>query len=193
MRIHNDKKNCLVLDYAGNCLRHGPIDAINPEKKTGDGDGVAPVKECPECHEYIACGCRVCPACGYEFPPPAPQIEKKNIEAPILKSQIAPIKLEVTNVLYTKHKKLGSNDSVKITYFTHSIIVNEWVFPEFNNQRQAYFFSVFCKPFGWNDLPNSVDDFLARDKKDIAFIHVQKDGQYYKVVNREYYADDVPF
>ena len=26
--LHPDKADCLILDYAGNILRHGPIDAI---------------------------------------------------------------------------------------------------------------------------------------------------------------------
>lgn len=40
------KQNCLVLDFAGNTMRLGPVnDPVIPKKK-GKGDGVAPVKFC---------------------------------------------------------------------------------------------------------------------------------------------------
>ena len=40
-RIAKGKKDCLVLDHAGNVLTHGPVDAVNP-KEPGKGDGEAP-------------------------------------------------------------------------------------------------------------------------------------------------------
>lgn len=36
--------------------------------KTGAGGGVAPVKECPQCHKLIAIQYPNCPFCGYHFP-----------------------------------------------------------------------------------------------------------------------------
>lgn len=36
--------------------------------KTGAGGGVAPVKECPQCHKLIAVQYQDCPFCGYHFP-----------------------------------------------------------------------------------------------------------------------------
>ena len=45
-RLHPGKTDCLVLDFGGNVLRHGPVDAIRIA--TDDrGDGEAPAKECP--------------------------------------------------------------------------------------------------------------------------------------------------
>ena len=43
MRVAPGKDDCLVLDFAGNVMRHGPVDAIAlPEdKKGGKGDGEA--------------------------------------------------------------------------------------------------------------------------------------------------------
>jgi len=67
-KSHTD--HCLVLDFAGNVATHGPIVNIRPPVKKGDGDGEAPVKVCPECAELIHPSIRICPACGYEFPPP---------------------------------------------------------------------------------------------------------------------------
>lgn len=69
MRIAPGKTDCLVLDFAGNVKRHGPITCVQPPKHKGPGTGDAPVKVCPECDELMHTSLKVCPACGYEFPP----------------------------------------------------------------------------------------------------------------------------
>ena len=61
-------QDCLVLDFAGNIARHGPITNIQPPTAKPKEDGEAPVKECPECHEAVLLGTRVCPCCGHVFP-----------------------------------------------------------------------------------------------------------------------------
>lgn len=68
MRALEGKTDCLILDFAGVIERHGPITAVRPPKKKGEGDGVPPSKICPECDEIVAAQIRTCPACGYEFP-----------------------------------------------------------------------------------------------------------------------------
>ena len=70
-RLHPGKKNCLVLDFGGNVLRHGPVDQMHVRETAGGGKGGdAPAKECPECQSLIAAGYARCPDCGYEFPKP---------------------------------------------------------------------------------------------------------------------------
>ncbi len=60
------KKNCLVLDFAGNLLRMGPID--NPVVKVkGKGGGEAVMKMCPNCAEIVHAAVRFCPACDTKF------------------------------------------------------------------------------------------------------------------------------
>jgi DNA repair protein RadD len=70
MRIAEGKADCLVLDFAGVVATHGPITAVQPPDKAGEGDGEAPVKVCDECGELVHPTCRTCPSCGFEFPPP---------------------------------------------------------------------------------------------------------------------------
>ncbi len=66
------KTDCLVLDFGGNVLRHGPVDAIRiKDPGQADGDpGSAPAKECPECSALIHAAYSACPECGHEFPEP---------------------------------------------------------------------------------------------------------------------------
>lgn len=72
LRIAKGKKFCLLLDFAGNVMRHGPVGdlAAIPEKvtKRRNKDGVPLMKTCPQCLEMVQIGARVCPECEYEFP-----------------------------------------------------------------------------------------------------------------------------
>ena len=70
LRLKTDGGDCLVLDFAGNVTRHGPIAFVAPPKRKGEGkgSGVAPCKECPQCLEIVPLSLAVCPSCGYVFP-----------------------------------------------------------------------------------------------------------------------------
>lgn len=62
--------NCLVLDFAKNTERLGPInDVIRPKtrKKKGDKPGDAPAKICPACITYNHASARFCCECQAEF------------------------------------------------------------------------------------------------------------------------------
>lgn len=62
------KENCLVLDFAGNTKRLGPInDPVLPHKK-GTRKGSAPVRCCEACGTYNHISVRHCVSCGQEFP-----------------------------------------------------------------------------------------------------------------------------
>jgi DNA repair protein RadD len=70
-RLAEGKTECLVLDFGGNVLRHGPVDAIRLAD-TKDASGAppdAPAKQCPECDALIHAAYAVCPECGHKFPP----------------------------------------------------------------------------------------------------------------------------
>ncbi|HMO94288.1 MAG TPA: helicase-related protein [Pirellulaceae bacterium] len=119
-RLHDSKQNCLILDFGGNVLRHGPVDAI--KITTLDrGDGKAPAKECPACQALIAAGFSTCPACGYEFPPPErKQHDAKASEAGVLSGQMTETKFTVLDTIYSVHIKRGADDdaprSLRVDY-----------------------------------------------------------------------------
>lgn len=119
-RLHPSKQNCLVLDFGGNVLRHGPVDQIRV-KPCNTGNGQAPVKECPECRSLIATGYARCPDCGYEFPPPErSKHDAKASEAGILSGQVTTEQLAVEDVIFSVHTKRGANDdapkSLRVDY-----------------------------------------------------------------------------
>lgn len=104
-RLHPSKQNCLVLDFGGNVLRHGPVDQIQVVSRDR-GNGEAPAKACPKCQAVIATGYATCPQCGFEFPPPERQRhEAKASEAGILSGQITDVEYEVHDIAYSIHTK----------------------------------------------------------------------------------------
>jgi DNA repair protein RadD len=110
-RLHPGKQNCLVLDFGGNLLRHGPVDQVQPKSRDGNGGGPAPAKECPECHSVIAAGYANCPDCGYAFPPPErPAHESKASEAGVLSGQVTLTTHRVSDVYYTVHTKRDARE-----------------------------------------------------------------------------------
>ena len=70
-----DKQDCLVLDRAGNVLRHGFVEdlkevSLTPGQEKGEG-GEASMKVCPQddggCGAILYAFQMTCPKCGYKF------------------------------------------------------------------------------------------------------------------------------
>ncbi|MBI2933559.1 MAG: DEAD/DEAH box helicase family protein [Planctomycetes bacterium] len=115
-RLHEGKENCLVLDFGGNVLRHGPVDAIRIQEPDRRGGGEAPAKECPQCQSVIAAGYSVCPDCGYEFPPPEGQKHDATASTEgILSGQATTAEYEVQEVYYAVHQKRGAPEDAPKT------------------------------------------------------------------------------
>ena len=132
-RLNPGKQNCLVLDYGGNVLRHGPVDQIRIKDRPNDAGGEAPAKECPECHSLIAAGYAVCPDCGYMFPPPERnRHEAKASDAGILSGQVTETEFEVRDFTYSVHQKRdapeGAPKSMRVEYrLGLDYWVSEWI------------------------------------------------------------------
>ncbi len=115
-RLHPGKQDCLVLDFGGNVLRHGPVDAIQIQEHDDRGTGVAPAKQCPECRSVIAAGYAQCPDCGYEFPPPErTQHDEKASTEGILSDQVDDVEYEVRDITFSVHKKRNAPDDAPRT------------------------------------------------------------------------------
>jgi DNA repair protein RadD len=127
-RLHLGKRNCLVLDFGGNVLRHGPVDQIRIRESASNGTGEAPAKECPQCQAVIAAGYATCPECGYVFPPPERQKhDPKASEAGILSGQVTDTEYEVQDVTYSIHAKRGApEDAPKTFRVDYRLGLNHW-------------------------------------------------------------------
>jgi len=126
-RLHPGKADCLVLDFGGNILRHGPVDALEIKDRQS-GSGEAPAKECPQCQAVIHAAYAVCPECGYEFPPPEREKhDRRASDAAILSGQTAVTEHPVREVTYSVHTKRDAPpDAPKTMRVQYRIGWNIW-------------------------------------------------------------------
>lgn len=120
-RLHPAKANCLVLDFGGNAVRHGPVDRIRPKRRSVGGPGVAPAKECPACQSVVAAGVSCCPDCGYAFPAKEQATHDATAStAGVLSGQVTTEKFVVHGVTYSVHTKRGAGEddprSLRVDY-----------------------------------------------------------------------------
>jgi len=143
-RLHESKTDCLVLDYGGNILRHGPVDVIQVRDK-GKGSGDAPIKECPKCQLMVHAAVAVCSDCGYEFPPPERESHDGSASHEgILSGEITDTEYDVQEVFYSVHVKRGAGEddprTMRIDYLVgFNDIQSEWVCPEHVGWAQKKF------------------------------------------------------
>ena len=119
------KENCLVLDFAGNTARLGPInDPVIPRKK-GEKTGEAPVRICPKCSMYNHASARFCggqpyptaEGCGEEFTFTT-KLRKAASTNELIKSDAPIVEVFfVDSVTYAIHNKPGKPPSLKVSYY----------------------------------------------------------------------------
>lgn len=125
-RIAEGKENCIVLDYGGNVIRHGPVDTLKPGRKPGL-DAVAPAKECPECAALVATGYAACPICGYEWPVREPGHGSRADGADILSGHVSRERFDVGDICYAIHSKRGALENApKTMRVDYSISIMTW-------------------------------------------------------------------
>ncbi len=117
MRLKSHTDHCLVLDFAGVVRQHGPIIAVQPPSKSG-GNGEAPTKACPQCHEILVLNAAQCTNCGHEF---TKGEEKEEAELKLHSDDIMGIdgsELAVKKWKWVVHtSKASSKRMLKVTYY----------------------------------------------------------------------------
>lgn len=113
------KPNCLVLDFAGNTKRLGPInDPVIPKKKGEGAPGDAPVRICPNCSTYNHATAKLCIVCGYEFPT-SENLDRTASELELIRSDLPQIEYYPVNrvVLVPHTAKSSGQGSIKVAYY----------------------------------------------------------------------------
>ncbi|WP_047308823.1 DEAD/DEAH box helicase [Rhodopseudomonas palustris] len=185
--IRNGKSDCLVLDFAGNVRRHGPVDRVTV-RKPGKGQGEAPVKECPECHSLIFAGLSECPDCGHKFErDPEKNIKQTADAVPILSSS-KPNWVKVTRRYFYRHDKPGGVPSIRVEYLCGAVIHKEWICPEHQGFARVKFEKWWKQHGGGDDAPFSIADAMgprARDLKQTAEIMIKANGKHWEIIGRK--------
>ncbi len=181
-RLAPDKEDCLVLDFAGNVRRHGPIDLVRPRRPGEAGGGDAPTKVCPMCESIIALSATECPDCGYEFPAREVKIAPTAATLPVL-SPKTPQWLPVSGVSYRRHDKLGGLPSLKVTYSCGLTSYSEWVCIEHQGYARQKAAEWWRKRAPGCPVPLSVDEAIAQTARLArpSEISVRPSGRYLEV------------
>jgi len=159
------KNNCLVLDFAGNTKRLGPInDPVIPRKK-GEKAGDAPIKICDQCGVYLHASVRKCDNCGYEFVF-VTKLKTKASTQDLIKSKDLPQveMFKIDHITFDKNIKVGAPPSMRVSYYCGLRKFNDFVCLEHQGYPQR-------KAFRWwadrSDLPipATIDEALKLSSK----------------------------
>lgn len=195
MRVKSHTDHCLVLDFAGVVLTHGPITNVQPPNKARKGDGDPPVKVCPECDSLLAPAVKECPDCGYVFPPPK---EKKYRLSDVDIMGNGSNEFSVESWSWSKHtSKASGKNMIKVKYYSTMIsdpVISEY-FPithggyagnkatlklaEIANKSGIDF--KFLQTANLDDIVNTMNRGKTPNE-----IFYKKEGKYYRVIDRSW-------
>jgi DNA repair protein RadD len=187
------KVDCLILDFAGNCRRHGPVDQVDINVGSKSEAAVAPAsvraKTCPECAEVNPLDAAACCCCGHEWPKPKPAARHATSAdaVPILTGER--VWLPVTDVSFHRHYKYGDPDappSFRADYLCGLSPYAEYV----SFERQGY--ARTCAERWWYALsgsapvPATVAEALQRQHEldPVVAIAVTRNGRFWNVIDR---------
>lgn len=167
-RLHPAKADCLVVDYAGNTLEHGPVDQIRvrtPRGKASAAVQTVKAKACPGCDTLLAFGVRQCPDCGHVFSTASPDHLDRPVNAPVLSTERERVVREhrVDSVRYARHAgKGGKPDSLKVTYQCGLRRISEWVCLEHGGFARTRALEWWLRRAPVDVPPRTVEEALER-------------------------------
>lgn len=166
------KQNCLVMDFARNTPRLGPINDPQIPRKKGEGQGEVPIKICDNCGAYNHTRVQFCCQCGNEFEfkikikakAGTEELIRTNdkIETPIIEL------FDVDRVSYHRHIKIDrktktplSAPMIKVQYMCGLRMFNEWVLMQgtgLNLHKAHEWWRMRTK----ENIPVTTDEALSR-------------------------------
>lgn len=179
-RISPDKKDCLVLDFAGNVERLGPInDPLIKIKGKGKGGGEPIMKECPKCNLLVHASSRMCSRCGYKFP------REHGLSLNASNAHVIdtgePVWIKVDDVTYALNQGFGTPSTLLVSYHCGSRVIKEHICLEHKGFAKE-------KALHWikyrDGVPTAtVAEFMPQTEnlKKAIRIRVEKKGKFFNI------------
>lgn len=163
LRTNPGKDHCLVLDFAGNTARLGPINDVTVpgSRKKGKGGGEPIIKTCPECGCMHHPTVRICNVCNhvFEFKQKIKTVAEDVDVVRKSKEHIPPEWIRVTRVQYYVHSKIGKPDSLKVVYTCGLYTITDYVCLEHSGYAREK--AINWLNFRWNgplnEYPTTVE------------------------------------
>jgi len=183
-RKADGKQNCLVLDFAGNVRRFGPVDNVCIKQK-GSRDGETPTKTCPECDEIVLLAATECPSCGHQLPrntmpKHASYADRVAILSP---RRIVSDWLEVEDIEYRFHHK--ETPSLRVTFQCEVQSFSKWVCLQHTGYARTLAEQFWRVLSGGTPVPRTVDEALERQDELgwVTHIRVTPEGdRYWRII-----------
>lgn len=189
------KDNCLVLDYGGNVVRHGPLNSLNVSSGAAGEGGKAPAsdaikaKPCEGCNILIGVRVVTCPECGHVHPQEL-NIDTVASDAEIL-DDTKPEWRKVYGVKYTRqNSNKGHPDCLRVEYNlsqfkfgggkrTFPQTVSEYLhFDKYGNPK---FMTEHWSKFRGVDYMLDFEGFLNQLWPVPDEVQIKRDGKYWDV------------
>lgn len=195
----SEKQFCMVLDFAGNIARLGPINDVHVQEKRNKkdtGNGTAIMKTCPKCNVQHYAAVRKCNFCGHEF-----EFETKLTLESTDKAVIAAKKriekeinnqgtwVDVDSIEYRVHSVANKPSSLKVIYqcgfrkFFEFICIDHGYYPRHKakkwiNERLP---ANYRKPTNLSELFR-----IKRDLRIPKKIFIMKNGKWNEITKYEF-------
>ena len=198
-RLHPGKANCLVLDYAGNVRRHGPVDAIevrggkSGSSEKGEKTDVDAVraKQCPDCESLQGLRTLSCTECGHEWPAPKPVIEiRPENRLAVMVGEMEKRWFPVSRVNVFRHDKPDGIASLRVEYACGMEVYKEWVTPDhlgYSGERGRQWWRAMTGLHRMSTTYDRVYHFCrlwpAACPSNVS-IQVKRDGKFWRVMAR---------
>ena len=161
LRIHHDKSDCMVLDFAGNISRLGCINDIQvkeKKKRKKDPDAEPRAKECPECLCLLPPRVMVC-ECGYHFPIKEKILREAAWDNPIKESKrTTKAWFQVYESKFSRYTKYGSPPMIKASFDLGGKTVHKYVCVEHSGWAKT-FADAFTRSLGLPEC-STVEEFV---------------------------------
>jgi DNA repair protein RadD len=190
------KTNCLVLDFAGNVYRHGPVDSVDPKSKSvAVKPGDVRAKACPSCDELVPLNTSECSVCGYQWPRPAPKPKHATVADAVPVLSTGQSWVEVTSTSFRIHYKRSdplAPPSLCVGYLCGLTVYSEYISLQRDGYARARAEKWWFAMGGEAPAPATVAEALGRrDEIGLPFeIAVYRNGQYWNVADRRLRRDD---
>jgi len=188
-RLADGKTDCLILDFARNIMRHGPVDKISVRSATKKGEEKESVraKECPDCQTLLYLGALECPVCGHSFRHDEDKLPKHGVRADSEHSILstgAPTWINVQSMKAFLHEKLGSPTSMRVEYFCGLTTQREWVCLGHDGYPRSKAVSWWNRMGGKNPVPITAEEGIARfgELGQVEAIQIRPNGKFFDVV-----------
>jgi DNA repair protein RadD len=183
------KPNCLILDFAGNITRHGPVDAVTVNGgPSGSGEGKVSVdsvqaKACPDCEALVSTRVYTCPYCGHEWerPQEPKHAAQADRDSAVMSREIVDRWLSVRSAHARTHVK-GERVSLRIDYEIGMKVYSEWVTLEHGDRAGARAAKWWRAIMGTPTPVTCIRAVAAFEADRVLSIQIARDGEYWRVV-----------